>query len=55
MKAVSYELVSIGGRTVFAFDTLPQARAKQAELAGRDVNVRVERVQIMRRSMEKAA
>ena len=55
MRSVSYELVSQGGRTVYSADTLPLARGKQEELAGRGVNVRVERVQIMRRSMERAA
>lgn len=48
MQTVSYELVSNGGRSVYAADTLETALARRDALAGRGTRVCVERVQITR-------
>lgn len=51
MNTVSYELVSNGGRSVYAAQTLPMARAKRDALAARGTNVRIERVQVTRKAV----
>lgn len=48
MQTTSYELVSIGGRSVYAADTLPIALTKRDDLAKRGTYVSVERVQVTR-------
>lgn len=46
-----FELVSKGGRSVYAADTLDAARARAGILAERGTQVRIERVEITRKAV----